>query len=365
MKRRDFISNSAALATALGIGMSHSMGSTNNQLKILVLGGTNFVGPAIVNTAKGSNHDVTLFNRGITNPALFPELRLIKGDRELGQKAYDPLKDEHWDIVIDVWPEQSKLVDEATDALKALTDHYIFISSIAVYSNFQEVGLHEASDVVDLSLSKEEWGYAEEKLAAEQIVKKRFPNQHTILRPGPIKGWRDPAFDLLYWCIKLNRDASIIAPGSGLDPIQFIDARDVGRFAIMAAENHLSGIFNCTGPKREALLWREFLTTAREHFKSQTALIWASESFLRDNNVHSFSDLPLWAPLSEDVGFMQISNNKLTGAGFNFSSIQSTLNDCMSWHRNHPDQNIKFGTEEINLGLNRSRELKLISLLKG
>ncbi len=106
--------------------------------------------------------------------------------------------------MIDVWPEKSKLVEEATRALKDHAQHYIYISSIAVYNNFQEVGLHEESDVVDCTIPKNEWGYAEEKLTAEGFVKDRF-QRHTIIRPGPIKGWRDPAQDLLYWCIKLEQ----------------------------------------------------------------------------------------------------------------------------------------------------------------
>jgi 2'-hydroxyisoflavone reductase len=244
------------------------------------------------------------------------------------------------------------------------TDHYIFISSIAVYENFQEVGLHEKSEVVSLPSNKDEWGYAEEKLAAESFIIERFKNNHTILRPGPIKGWRDPALDLLYWCVKLNRDDSIIAPGSGMDPLQFIDVKDVGMFATMAFENELLGIYNCTGPTKMQLLWRDFLTLSKKHFNSNTKLIWAEEEFLKENQVYSFSDLPLWAPLSEDKGFMQISNKKLIQSGFQFTPITSTLDDCMKWYSEHMDHNIKFGTSVYDIGLEKSRELNLIEKLK-
>jgi len=363
MERREFLKKSVAAGALLGANGLFSCTGHNDQKRILVLGGTFFVGPAIVNAALQNNHSVTLFNRGITNPELFPELDLIKGDREQGIKAYEPLKTRKWDIVIDVWPEQSKLVDEATRALMGHADHYIFISSIAVYKNFQEIGLHEKSEVVDFPSSKDDWGYAEEKLAAELFVTERFKNSHTILRPGPIKGWRDPALDLLYWCVKLNRDRSIIAPGSGMDPLQFIDVNDVGRFAIMALEDDLYGIYNCTGPMKEPLLWKDFMAIAKKHFKSRTELVWADEDFLEENQVHSFSDLPLWAPLSEDEGFMQISHNKLNQTGFEHTSITFTLDDCMRWYGDHMDQNMKFGTTEYDLGLERSRELELIEKL--
>ncbi len=364
MERREFIIKSAAASVILSMNSMFSYGSPKDKLKILVLGGTYFVGPSIVNAALQNNHSVTLFNRGITNPKLFPTLILIKGDREQGIEAYAPLKKEQWDVVIDVWPEKSKLVDEATSALMNHTKHYVFISSIAVYNNYQQVGLNEEYEVVNLALEKNEWGYPEEKLAAELFVRDRFQDNHTILRAGPIKGWRDPALDILYWCIKLNRDDSIIAPGSGLDHLQFIDVNDVGRFAIMASENKILGVYNCTGPKKEPLLWGDFLEISKKQFNSQTKLIWASEDFLTTNRVSSFTDLPLWTPLSED-GFMQISNNKLIQTGFEFTPISETLDDCMRWFRNNMDANIKFGTNDADIGLERSKELELIDKLKG
>ena len=335
MERRKFIKYS--LSAGVLMSMSPLVSCTSEKkLKILVLGGTYFVGPSIVNAALRNNHSVTLFNRGITNPTLFPDLRLIKGDREQGAEAYKPLQEEQWDVVIDVWPQKSKLVDEATTALKNNTKHYIFISSIAVYNNFEQVGIDEGYNLVSLELDKNEWGYPEEKLASEQFVRERFSGNHTLLRGGPIKGWRDPAVDIHYWCIKLNRDEAIIAPGSGLDHLQFIDVKDIGRFAIMAAESKFMGVYNCTGPKKKPLLWKDFLEGAKKQFNSKTKLIWASEDFLTSNNVSSFSDLPLWTPLTEDA-FMQISNEKLLQTGFEFTSIEKTLEDCMKWFERDMD----------------------------
>lgn len=331
MERRDFIKKAAAASVLMSTNMMFSCSKTKGKLKILVLGGTYFVGPSIVNAALRNNHEVTLFNRGITNPKLFSNLKLIKGDRENGTEAYKTLLKEKWDVIIDVWPEKSELVDNATSSLASQTKHYIFISSIAVYNDFQEVGLNEESDVVSLNLNKNEWGYSEEKLAAENMVRERFPKNHTIIRSGAIKGWRDPALDLLYWCLKLNRDDSIIAPGSGMDPLQFIDVNDVGRFAIMASENNIMGIYNCIGPRKEPLLWKDFLSVSKTHFNSQAKLFWANEDFLKRNQVSSFTDLPLWAPLSEDKGFMQISNKKLSQTEFKFTPINTTLDDCMKW----------------------------------
>lgn len=363
MERRAFIKKSASASILVSMNTLFSC-SSQKGLKILILGGTFFVGPSIVNAALQNKHTVTLFNRGITNPELFPTLNWIKGDREKGMEAYAPLKNEAWDVVIDVWPEKSKLVDEATEALKNNAKHYVFISSIAVYNDFQQVGLDEEYEVVSLTLEKNEWGYSEEKLAAEVLVKERFPDNHTILRAGPIKGWRDPALDILYWCIKLNRDDAIIAPGSGLDHLQFIDVKDVARFAIMASERKLSGVYNCTGPGKRPLLWSDFLEGTKNQFNSDTQLFWADEDFLAANKVSSFTDLPLWTPLSED-GFMQISNAKLLQTGFEFTPVRATLEDCMKWFRNNMDTNIQFGTIAVDIGLDRAKELELIEKLRG
>ncbi|MGI9552959.1 MAG: NAD-dependent epimerase/dehydratase family protein [Aurantibacter sp.] len=363
MKRRNFIKNLGAAGIVAGTSPFLSCSGRKHDLRILVLGGTDFLGPAIVKAGLLKGHKITLFNRGITNPDLFAELPLIKGDREKGVKAYDSIKERSWDVVIDVWPQQSKLVDEATTALQGFTKHYIFISSVAVYKDFTEVDRTEDYAMVPLPEDTSAWGYSEEKAASETLVSERFPKNHTILRPGPIKGWRDPAYDLLYWLIKLRRNESILAPGDGTDPLQFIDVNDVGQFAITAAENKAVGAYNCVGPKKETLKWRVFLETAKAHLKSSSELHWSSQEILRAQEVYAWNDLPLWAPISDDY-FMQISNSKSLAAGFTYTPIAKTIDDCLSWVQEQGDPDIVFGVGEEPIGLERRRELKVITSLK-
>jgi len=363
MLRRNFL-RVGAPAMILGCRSLSLILTKAKKLNVLVLGGTNFVGPAVVNAAVRAGHSVTLFNRGISNPQLFSSLELITGDREKGVEAYQPLTKFHWDVVIDVWPEKSYMVDEATRTLAGHADYYVFISSIAVYQNFQEVGINEESNVIDLPLDRSNWGYAEEKLASELHVQKRFENRHTILRPGPITGWRDPAFDLYYWCTKLRRGGEVIAPGSGMDFLQFIDVKDVGRFCTIAAERHHNSIYNMTGPEPELITWKDFLRKASGHLDSGTDLIWVDEDFLAQHNVRSFSDLPLWAPLSEDRGFMQISSKKLLATGFKLTPVEQTLDDCLQWSTESGRNDLKFGTETDGVGLDREKELKLLQQWK-
>lgn len=364
MQRRNFLrrTGAAVLWPSLLSALATACQSSHSP-KVLVLGGTNFVGPAIVEALLKQNYQVTLLNRGQTNPDLFSELPHIQADRLAPTTAYQSAQKQHWQVVIDVWPQDAQLVDDATQALQNHTDHYVFISSIAVYKDFQEVGLHEASQVVDLPSAKTDWYYSEHKVHAEQLVRERFPDRHTILRPGPIKGWRDSEVDLLYWLLKLQQQQELLAPGTGEDPLQFIDVKDVGRFVAQAIDQHWSGTYNLTGPRADTLLWKEFLGLAKAHFGVETELYWPSEAFLRAQQVRSYEDLPLWAPLSEDRGFMQISNNKVAKLGFVFRPIEETLNDCMAWVEDHPPQGVS-SSRTVSIGLDAEREKELISLWK-
>lgn len=364
MKRRTFLQK-AGLGSLILPSTIATLGAcqSTSSPKVLILGGTYFVGPAVVQAIEAIGAEITLFNRGETNPDLFPQHRHVAGDRLDGVNAYASLKEERWDVVVDVWPEDSSLVDQATQSFQQTAQHYIFISSIAVYRNFQEVGLHEESGVVDLPNSKEEWYYSEHKAFAEKLVRERFPGRHTILRPGPIKGWRDPELDLLYWLIKLRQQEELLGPGTGNDPVQFIDVKDVGRFVAEAIDHKWIGTYNTTGPQAQTLRWNEFLELAKQHLEVETKTYWPSEEFLREQEVRSFTDLPLWAPLSEDRGFMQISNDKLYSVGFELSPVQNTIEDCLKWFaESHPD-GVEFGVTNYP-GLILDKEQDLIQLWK-
>ncbi len=364
MKRRIFLEKAALSATLVGLAPAISCGNSKERLNILVLGGTNFVGPAIVKNCIANEHSVTLFNRGITNPELFADqLPIIKGDRDDGSSCYEPLKNGNWDIVIDVWPQHARLVDEATIALKSATKHYMFISSVAVYNDFDEPGRGENDPVLTLPKDRSTWGYPEEKTAAENFVIERFPENHTILRPGPIKGWRDPANDLMYWLLKLQRNQDILAPGSGTDPLQFIDVNDVGRFAARIAENKLYGIYNCVGPTKETLEWKNFLEIAKSHLGSTSSLIWSSREFLEAHQVYPWASLPMWAPISDDY-FMQLSNSKALAAGFSYSPLEKTIDDCLAWCKTQGNANMVFGVGDEPIGISNEKEKEVISLIR-
>jgi 2'-hydroxyisoflavone reductase len=360
MKRRTFV-KTAGSACLLATLPTKAIPQSSRSLDILVLGGRDFLGPAIVKSALNYGHQVTLFNRNLTNPDLFTNLPLIIGDRSTGLNCYQPLKEKTWDVVIDVWPQESRLVDEATDALSEHARHYIFISSIAVYADYGQVGLDEESQTVGLPENTSDWGYSEGKARSEQIIVERFPDNHTILRPGPIKGWRDPAVDVAYWLLRMQKGKQVLAPGTGQDPIQFIDVKDAASFAISCAQEQHFGIFNTTGPLRQKFTFKEFLESCKAHTGSNAEIVWVPESFLRENQVRSFDDMPLWIPLHEDPGFMQISNIKSEKYGFVHSKLSSTYSDILKWFQQGLDGSHQFGRENDSVGLTIQREQELLA----
>jgi 2'-hydroxyisoflavone reductase len=364
MNRRSFFKSAGALGLLSSLPIE-TFSTTGDPLDILVLGGRDFLGPAVVNAAISSKHKVTLFNRNQTNPEMFTDLPLIIGDRKNGEASYQGLTNKTWDVVIDVWPQESQLVDDATKVLQEHAKHYLFISSIAVYADYSQVGLHEGSSTISLPQDKSQWGYSEEKTKSEQIVMARFPQNHTILRPGPIKGWRDPAVDLAYWLLRFKNNSRVLAPGSGEDPIQFIDVKDVGRFVVSCAENNRFGIYNTTGPKKMILTFRKFLESCKAHTQSQAEIVWVEESFLRDHGVRSFDDMPLWIPLHEDPGFMQISHQKSIQHSFQFSDLSATYRDILSWYENGLGGSHQFGRENDSVGITQQKEQQLLDLWRG
>lgn len=327
MDRRAF-NKTLGLVTIGGLSSPlFSCSSGNTKLNVLVLGGTNFLGPAIVNSFSAAGHKVTLFNRGLTNPQLFPDLKKFKGDRAMGSEGYDALKrhEATWDVVIDVWPQNPQYVQEAITALGAKVGHYMFVSSIAVYDSFVAVGMNE-----DAPLRKgnqyEEGNYNLNKVLCEQVVKSNFPSNHTIVRPGAIVGDRDPGpfgLDLL------NRIATrkeMFAPNSD-DPVQIIDASDIGNFLNRCAEKRQVGNFNLVGPD-SSLSYRQLIEQAKKALDSQVKIHWVDPIFLTEEmQLEPFVQVPFWIPTATDPepGFYQISNSKALEAGLKFTDLQTTI----------------------------------------
>lgn len=345
----------AAAALSALAGFNRQAPAAPAPKKILVLGGTNFVGPAVVEQAILRGHEVTLFNRGITRPHLFPEVEKLRGDRQLNGGDLSALAGtRRWDAVIDVWPEQSALVEATARLLRDRTDYYFFCSSIAVYKNFSQPGLSETSAT---NVDDPGW-YGGEKAVAEQLLLNFYPDAFGVSRCHAIFGPRDDGAAFHYWLRRLATEGDVLAPGTGEDPLQYIDVRDLAAWIIGCAEQKRNGIYNTCGPAKK-LTFRSFLEGARDAIGSNARLTWVGPDFLRqDQGVHSFSHMPLWAPLDEDQGFYQISGAKAMQAGAHYRPFKETARDTWRWYSAYNFRHTSFPLG--GLGLSREREVEIL-----
>ena len=359
MKRRKFTAGILSLMLVPQLPIWYSCTPGETKLNVLVLGGTNFLGPALVNALLAQGHKVTLFNRGLTNPQLFPELQKLRGDREQGIPGYLQLESSGpWDLVIDVWPENPNLVEDALRVLKDKSRHYMFVSSIAVYHNYVKPGTVETAKLREGD-HYEEGNYNLNKRLCEKAVEKYFPNNFTIVRPGAIVGDRDPG---PFGTDLLNRIAErdkILAPDSN-DPVQLIDAADIGRFLTLCAEKGHGGYYNLVGPNPK-IGYKDLLLTAKKVLNKDLEIVWIDSDFLvNEMKLEPFVEIPFWIPVEMDPepGFYQISNKKALAAGLIFKDMAETVR--ISYDSVVSQRHITDAGSESFFGISEEREEMII-----
>ncbi|MEW6402172.1 MAG: NAD-dependent epimerase/dehydratase family protein, partial [Chloroflexota bacterium] len=202
-------------------------------MKILIIGGTRFLGRHLVNSARARGHEVTLFNRGQTNPDLFRRVEKIWGDRE---KDLDQLKGRNWDAVIDTCGYVPRVVRMSAEALKESVENYVFISSLSIYPDFRKRGLNETDPVAKLQDESVEEvtgeTYGPLKALCERVVQDVFGIDSLVIRPGLIVGPHDPTDRFTYWPVRVARGGDVLAPDGPDAFTQFIDARDLADFIV-------------------------------------------------------------------------------------------------------------------------------------
>ncbi len=327
-------------------------------MKILIIGGTRFLGRHLVNSARARGHEVTLFNRGITNPDIFLSVKKIQGDRE---KDLDKLLGRRWDVVIDTSGYIPRLVKMSAEALKDAVESYIFISSLSVYADFSRTGINESSPVGKIDdesieeITNETYGPL--KVLCEKAVQDVFGISSLIVRPGLIVGPHDPTDRFTYWPVRVARGGDILAPDRPDAPIQIIDARDLTDFIVELVQQSVSGIFNATGPDY-GLTMGTMLETCKQVSGSEANFKWAPVEFLEQNNVSPWSDMPAWIPDKGDgAGFARVDVSKAMNAGLVFSPLKDTIRDTLEWVRT------SSADHEWRAGLKPEREKELLELL--
>ncbi len=369
MKRRDFVRVSGVMAggAALGAGSprasvalptpGHGEGrKLHRALRILILGGTGFIGPHQVRYALARGHDLTLFNRGRTAPDLFPHVRHLRGDRATGE--LNALGDGEWDVVIDNSSSNPRWTRESAQLLKERALRYIFISTQSVYASRAEIGMDETAPVGRPDLPRSEWsGYGPNKALCEEEAERAFPGRATILRPSLIVGPGDGTDRWTYWVARTHLGGLMAVPGTPEDPVQFIDARDVSEWIIRLAEEDISGTFNAVGPG-SPLISAEMFYGIRAVTSSAVAFEWIPAEFLREMGIRPWSDMPAWFPPEGlRAGFARMSNARALAAGLTFRPLAVTAAETLEWFLTLPEER----RTSLRAGMTPGREEALLS----
>ncbi len=379
--RRDFLRAAVATGSILTLGAQarHVMAAADDKttaprdggLKILILGGTAFLGPAIVEAAKARGHTLTLFNRGRTNPHLFPELEKLRGDRDPNKgEGIKALEGRKWDAVFDDCGYYPRMVKASAELLAPNVKQYVFISSISAYAENKTPGADETAAIgtmPDPTLEKmgENYEYyGPLKALCEQAAEKALSGRVTNVRPGYIVGPGDPTDRFTYWPVRVDQAkgdrAEVLAPGTPKDPIQIIDVRDLGGWLVHTVEQNITGVFNACGPEK-ALTMGEVLDACKSASASEARFTWVSADFLQKQSGEGV-DVPIWiSPEGDSAGFHRWSNAKAIKAGLKFRPVRQTVGDTLTWFKTLPPER----QSKLRAGLSAEREAELLAAWHG
>ncbi|MBZ5637841.1 MAG: NAD-dependent epimerase/dehydratase family protein [Acidobacteriia bacterium] len=352
----------ATIAARLGVASSaFAAPGAGSQATILILGGTGFLGPAVVEAARRRGHKLTLFNRGKTNPGLFPDLETLHGDRDGHLEA---LAGRSWDAVVDTSGYVPRIVTASASLLAPRIKQYVFISTISVFKDGLKPGADESgplNTVPDEKTEDVKQYYGALKALCEKAAEKAIPGRVCSIRPGLIVGPGDPTDRFTYWPVRLARGGEVLAPGDGTDPVQFVDVRDLGAFIVRAIETNIAGVYNATGPERR-LTMRELLESSRTAIKSDARLTWVPADFLEKQKVEPWSDMPVWVPFRNgEEGFAAIDCRKAIGKGITFRLAAETSKDTLAWYGTLPEERRK----KLRAGIAPDREAAVLAAWRG
>ncbi len=297
-------------------------------LRLLVLGGTAFLGRHVVEAALGRGYEVTIFNRGQTKPRLFPGVERLIGDRNGDLSA---LRGRKWEVCVDPSAYLPRQVRASAEILKDAVEHYAFISSGSVYP--LDCPKSEDSPVLPLEDPDSEdvtRDYGPLKAVCERIAVEAFGEGRVLnVRSGLIVGPWDPTNRFTFWPLRVARGGEVLAPSSPDYPLQFIDARDQAEWILDCAERGLSGTFNCTGPE-EPLTLGDFLDACREVAGSDATFTWVRDDFLLQHEVGPWNEMPLWLPPGEGT-LLDMPIQRAIAEGLTFRPVEQTLADTLAW----------------------------------
>ena len=342
LTRRHFLAAGTAAGAGLALAGAALAGLAEEKKArrtLLILGGTSFLGPQLVEAAKGRGWTITLFNRGKTNPQLFPDVEKLHGDRKVDLSA---LKGRTWDAVVDTSGYVPKDVAASASLLSKSVGLYVFVSTISVYADTSRPGIDEGAPLATTPdpaadmVTGENYGAL--KALCERAAEKAMPGRVTVVRPGLIVGPGDPSDRFTYWPVRVARGGEVLAPGTPSDPVQLVDVRDLGEWSIAMVERGKTGVYNATGPK-EKLGIGAMLAACREASGSDASFTWADEKALEELKIAPWSDMPVWLPTTgETAGANFVSAARALAEGLTFRPVLATAKDTLAWWKTLPEE---------------------------
>lgn len=341
-------------------------------MRILVIGGSRFLGKAFVEEAQRKGHEITVFNRGNNNHVL-NGVEILTGDRN---GDLEILKGRRWDAVLDTSGLIPRSVRNLTSILKGQTDFYAFVSSISVYEDWIKKGIIEDYPVQSMSAKEADeltknpdapilQYYGQFKTLCEQEAENNMPGKVLNIRAGQLVGENDYTDRLPYWVDRIASGGKVLAPGNPDNVyVQLIDVKDLAAWTLKMMEEKNAGTYNATG---HSVLLREVFEVCKEVTDSDAEFVWAQEDFLIENNISPWVQMPLWlpeyTPLGPDHsepwrGAFHISIDKALNKGLVFRPLKNTIKEVHEWLRDQP-----IFADEWKAGITREREQSLLDAL--
>lgn len=337
-------------------------------MKILIIGGTKFLGRHLIDAALQNNHEVTLFNRGRFSHEKLANVEQIHGDRN---SDLDNLRGQNWDAVIDTCGYLPQTVKASAEFLADKINQYAFISSGSVYENLSKPDYDETTTTAKLSEEQKKTvakidpqgelngltlgeNYGALKVLCEEAAESAMPNRVLSIRAGMIVGAFDWTDRFAYWVMRIKKGGEILAPGTSKSFVQLIDARDLSEWIINSIEENVVGIFNAASKPFE-LDFGKMLGEIKTATESDAKFIWADEKFLSENNVAPWSEMPFYLPESDENlrNFLTMNVDKAFSKGLKTRPLRETVADVLNWR--------KAQDFEMKAGISAVREKELLN----
>lgn len=322
-----------------------------------MLGGTEFLGVHLVEALLAAGWDVTLFNRGVTQPNLFESLARLRGDRNGDVSA---LKGHTWDVVFDLSAFHPDHVDRTAAHLAGECGHYVFVSTVSAYAEFRGPGTTEESPLSRLDgpvpTEVDRASYGPLKALCEERVTDLFASR-TIVRPTVVVGPHDPSDRLTYWVLRLSEAGQHIVPPDLDAAVQYIDARDLAAWMVHLGARRDDGVYNAAA---DQVPFARLARVIADVAGVEPRPVQLTEEQMATEGVRPWLDLPLWLPPADhDMrGFFQIDASRAVSAGLSTRALADTVRDTLTWARTRD-------AAELRVGLTRERNAELVARYAG